>query len=482
MKQLAGVLASLFLAVATPAQTPAPSVQTPTKDEKPLPPSVSLRELSLSLEHLSARVRGSVVQIFSTGYATPEEGEGSNTSLLSRQKSTGSGVILSADGYIVTNSHVIRGARRILVRLPASQFDIKRRRPGVAMEGRTLAAKVVGVDRESDLAVIKIERTGLPHLPIGNSDDLRQGELVMAFGNPLGLEGSVSMGIVSSTARQIKPDDFMVYIQTDAPINPGNSGGPLVDSEGRLMGINTFILSQSGGSEGLGFAIPSNLVRNVFAQIRKEGHVHRGQIGLYAQTITPALATGLGLEQDWGVIVADVAPDGPAGSVGVKIGDVILSVNGRQIENARQLELNVYRATANQKIKLDLLRRKERITADVPVVEAPFDPERFADMVSPEKNLIQRLGILCIPIDKKLAAMLPDLRNGYGLVVAAGGATDLTSGTGLQVGDVIYSVNGEPVSTVEALRTKLDELKAGDSPVFQIERSARLMYVTIELE
>lgn len=474
------LLAVAFLAATLPlvSQTPTPK----PAEQKPLPATISLRELSLSLEHLSTRVRGSVVQIFSTGYASPEEGETANTSLLSKQKSTGTGVILSADGYIVTNSHVIRGARRIEVRLPASPFDMKRRRSGVVMENRTVTAKVVGVDRESDLAVIKIDRSGLPHLALGNSDDLRQGELVMAFGNPLGLEGSVSMGIVSSTARQIKPDDFMVYIQTDAPINPGNSGGPLVDSDGRLMGINTFILSQSGGSEGLGFAIPSNLVRSVYAQIKKEGHVHRGQIGLHAQTITAPLAAGLGLEQDWGVLVADVTPEGPADLAGVKIGDIILSANGRQLENARQLELSVYRSTANQKVKFDLLRRKEHLAVEVPVVEAPFDPERFADMVSPEKNLIQRLGLLCIPIDQKLAAMLPALRFGYGLVVAAGNATDLTSGTGLQVGDVIYSVNGEPVSTVDAFRKKLDEVKPGDSPVFQIERSGRLMFVTIELE
>src|SRR6185369_8300448 len=138
-------------------------------------------------------------------------------------------------------------------------------------------AQVIGVDRESDLAVIKIEASALPHLSLGDSDTLRQGQLVMAFGNPLGLESSVSMGIVSSVARQLKPDDPMIYVQTDAPINPGNSGGPLIDSEGHVMGINTFILSQSGGSEGIGFAVPSNIVKAVYAQIRKDGHVHRGQ-------------------------------------------------------------------------------------------------------------------------------------------------------------------------------------------------------------
>lgn len=466
---------ALVMAVAALPQTP--------EEAKPTPPAaVSLHELSISLEHLSAHVRGAVVQIFSTGYSSPQDSEGTNASVLSKQSSTGSGVIVSADGYIVTNSHVVRGARRIEVRLPASRSELAGRRSIVKPGGRTLEAKLVGMDRASDLAVIKIDRASLPHLSFGNSDDLRQGELVMAFGNPLGLEGSVSLGIVSSTARQIRPDDPMIYIQTDAPINPGNSGGPLVDAVGHVMGLNTFILSQSGGSEGIGFAIPSNIVHSIYSQIRKEGHVHRGQIGLYAQTISPAIAAALSLPQDWGVLVSDVVPDGPAATAGIQTDDIILTLNGKPMENARQLEVDTYRVATDEKIKLEILRGQEKLIAEVKVVDGPNDPERFSDMVSPEANLIQRLGILCIAIDKKLAPLLPELRRSYGLVVAAGGARDLTTGTGLEVGDVIYSVNTTPMSTVEALRKKLDDFKPGDIPVFQIERSGRLMYVAIELE
>jgi serine protease Do len=458
------------------AQVQAQPTETLTKAN----PAVSLRELSDSFQQLSARVRMSVVQIFSTGYTAPEEEDSTNTALLTKQKSIGSGVIVSADGYIVTNSHVVRGARRIEVRLP------ERRGPNgrvvIQPGGRMLIAKLIGMDRESDLAVIKIERAGLPYLPFGNSRNVHQGQIVMAFGNPLGLEGSVSMGIVSSTERQIKLDDAMIYIQTDTAINPGNSGGPLVDTDGRVIGINTFILSQSGGSEGIGFAIPGDLVHSVYDQIRKEGHVHRGQIGLFAQTVSPALATGLSLPQDWGVVVGDVDPDGPADKAGIKVGDIVTALNGRSISNARQLEINVYRVPTGQKVTLELLRGSEKLTVEVPVVDQPRDPERFADMVSPEANLVQRLGVLCIPIDKKLAAMLPDLRNAYGLVVAAGSTRDLTTGGQLQPGDVIYSVNGDPVTSVPAFRKKLDEFKSGDSPVFQIERSSRLMFVTIELE
>ena len=355
--------------------------------------------------------------------------------------------------------------------------------PTFEPEVKLLDAKLIGLDREMDVAVIKIARTGLPHLVLGNSDGVRQGELVMAFGNPRGLEGSVSMGIVSSTARELHPDDLLSYIQTDAPINPGNSGGPLIDAQGRVMGINTFILSQSGGSEGLGFAIPSNMVSVVYKQLRKEGHVHRGKIGIYVQSITPALADGLSLPRDWGVLVGDVAPEGPADKAGVKVGDIVLSLNGRTMRNARQLEAYIFRSPMKQQITLEVQRGANQLSIEVPVIDSVDDPQRFADMVNPEDNLIPKLGILGIGIDKSLAAMLPDLRNSYGVVVAAGSSpADLTSGTGLQPGDVIYSVNQAPVATVEALRKKVDEFKAGDEVAMQIERSGRLMFVAVVLQ
>lgn len=453
----------------------------PTGETKPL--AVSLGELSVSLEGLVNRVRPAVVQIFSTGYVTPDESENRNTAaLLSTQRSTGSGIILSDDGFIVTNAHVVEGARRIQVRLTMARVG-SGRTPTFEPEVKLLEAKLMGVDRDVDVALIKIDRSGLPHLQLGNSDAVRQGELVMAFGNPRGLEGSVSMGIVSSTARELHPDDFLAYLQTDAPINPGNSGGPLVDAQGHVVGINTFILSQSGGSEGLGFAIPSNMVSSVYSQLRKEGHVHRGRIGIYVQTITPPIAEGLGLARDWGVLVGDVTPEGPADQAGVKPGDVVTTANGRTMRNARQLESYIYRSPMKEKMTLQVLRGQDELTMDVRVIDSVDDPQRFADMVNPEDNLVSKLGILAIGIDKDLATMLPGLRNDYGVVVAAGAsATDFTSGTGLQAGDVIYSVNKAPVATVEALRKKVAEFKTGDEVVMQIERSGRLMYVAAVLE
>src|SRR5215472_6099732 len=319
------VSAAVF-AVSALSQTP-PATQSVARPPEPSAHASPLRDLSGSFEALAARVRPAVVQIFSTGYAAAEESEaGANTALLTKQTSTGSGVILSPDGYIVTNNHVVQGARKIEVKLPTHD-------PRRASE-MTSPAKVVGTDRDSDLAVLKIERVCLPTLELGDSNQLRQGQLVMAFGNPLGLEGSASMGIVSSTARQVKQDDSRAYIQTDAPINPGNSGGPLVDTEGAVVGINTFIITQSGGSEGIGFAVPSNTVRMIYDQIRKDGHVHRGHIGVGVQTVTSVLAKGLGLSQDWGALVSDLEPGGPAQAAGLKIGDIIQSVDGREMEDA----------------------------------------------------------------------------------------------------------------------------------------------------
>ena len=434
----------------------------------------SLRELSTSFEGLAAHVRPAVVQIFSTGYAAAADAESTNASLLLQQRSTGSGVILSADGYIITNNHVVQGARKIEVRLAADN----------RLEAResTMTAKLVGADRESDLAVLKVERTGLPFLELADSNALHQGQLVMAFGNPLGLEGSASIGIISSISRRIHAEDPLVYIQTDAPINPGNSGGPLVDIDGRVAGIDTFIYTQSGGSEGLGFAIPSNAVRNVYEQIRKDGHVHRGHIGMAVQTVTPALAKGLGLPQDWGVVVADVTPDGPADKAGLAVRDIILQLGGRPMEDAPQLETAIYRLKLADKVILTVLRDGQKLDYTVPVIERDDDPQRFADMVNPEDNLVARLGILGIPINEKLSQMLPDLRHEYGIVVAARSQSPPYTGGALETGDVIYEVDREPVVTVKALRSILDSVKSGESAVLQIERNGKLMYVVCEFE
>jgi serine protease Do len=441
----------------------------------------ALHDLSAQLETLSHRVSLAVVQIFSTGYVLNDERDsGSNAAIVTRQHATGSGVVVSADGYIVTNAHVVSNARKVRVRIAnvapgGSDGEIE-------PSGKMLEATVVGLDRETDLAVIRVDRNDLVPLPLGDSDSLHQGQLVMAFGNPLGLENSVSMGVVSSVARQIKPDDTMIYIQTDAPINPGNSGGPLVDADGRVMGLNTFILSQSGGSEGLGFAIPSNIIRNVYQQIRQEGHVHRSEIGVYAQTITPQMAAGLQLAQDWGVLLSDVEPGGPGDIAGLQPGDIVLSLNGKTEGNARQMEVDLYRYPVGAKVDLLVMRNGEKKALQVVTIERHGDPQRFADLVDPAKNLVSRLGILGIDIDQRVAALLPDLRKHYGVVVAARGGDSAYSGDNLQLGDVIYSINNAPVTDVATLREQLEKLKDSEAVVLQVERDGRLMYITLEIE
>ena len=204
-----------------------------------------------------------------------------------------------------------------------------------------IEAKLVGVDQLSDVAVLKIDAQGPSGVAIRRFQPLKQGQVVFAFGSPLGLENSVTMGVVSATERQIDPDNPAIYIQTDAPINPGNSGGPLVDVDGKVVGINTFILSESGGNEGLGFAIPSNVVKNVYEQLRTEGHVHRGEIGVAVRSITPDLLEGLNLPTSRGVLLEDVTPDSPADKAGLKIGDVVTSVGGKPVTNVRQFSLDL---------------------------------------------------------------------------------------------------------------------------------------------
>ncbi|MFQ5708148.1 MAG: trypsin-like peptidase domain-containing protein [bacterium] len=445
-------------------------------------PVPSLAQLSQSFEELSASVRPAVVQVFATGYSSVPVGGGTNASLLARQRSSGSGVILTPDGYIVTNAHVVSGARRVQVMLTRSVKNGTHRRSILKSKGKFTGAQIVGVDLETDLAVLKVQETGLAYLQLGDSDELRTGQLVLAFGSPLGLENSVTMGVISSIARQLRPEDPMIYVQTDAAINPGNSGGPLVNTDGQVVGINTFILTQSGGNEGLGFAAPSNIVKNVFQQIRRHGHVRRGIIGAYAQTITPTLASGLGLSKDWGVVIGDVYPDSPADKAGLKVGDVINTLDGKVMENGRQFDVNLYRRPIGQQVRLEVTRGSRNLVIAVPVMERDDDPGRFASMVTPDENLVPKLGILGIDLDEHIRKMLPHVRKKKGIVVAARSADAPHWEGGFYPGDVIYSINNKPVTNLAELRNSLKNLKPYQAVAAQVERQGQLMYIAFELE
>jgi serine protease Do len=448
----------------------------------PLPAQDALHQFSNAVEELARRVAPSVVQVVVTGYAPLDDARGGEAGVvLGRQRSIGSGVIVDPDGYIVTNAHVVRDAQRVQVLIPSPVSDTTPIR-SLTSRGRTLDARIVGLAEEIDLAVLHVEAHGLPALPIGNYERVRQGEMVFAFGNPEGLRNSVTMGLVSSVARQPDPDSPMVFVQTDAPINPGNSGGPLVDVDGALVGINTFILTQSGGNEGLGFAIPSSVVAFAYPQLRKYGHVHRGEIGVVVQTITLTLAAGLGLPRDSGVIVSDVLPGSPAEKSGLKIGDIVLTVDGRPSDSLPLFTYGLFIHGPGEHVKLGVMRGKERLAFDIPVSERKHDVDRLVDMADPGKNMVQRIGILGVEIDSKIAAMLPDLRVPSGVIVAARAAGPAGAVNSLLTGDVIHALNGSPITSLLGLRSGLENLKPESSVVLQLERGGGLMFVSFQLE
>ena len=357
-----------------------------------------------------------------------------------------------------------------MVALPS---DDSPRRSLIQRAGRSVEARVIGVDHETDLAVLKVEGKQLPHLTFADSDALEPGEVVLAFGSPLGLENSVTMGVISSVARQLEPESRMVYVQTDAPINPGNSGGPLVDLAGQVVGVNTLIYSKSGGSEGIGFAAPSNIARAISTQLRTEGRVRRGEIGINAQTITPALAKGLGLARDWGVVLGDA---------GLETGDVVVQMNGKTMENARQLDVNVYRSEPGQSVLLAVDRGGRRFPVTVPVIEREEEAPSFHNLVDPRNNLVPKLGVMAIDLEPDVVSRLPWLRQPTGVLIA-GRATDAPyTDDGLEPGDVVLSVNQEPTPTLAALRERLSKLENGAAVVLQVNRLGRQLYVAFEME
>jgi serine protease Do len=440
----------------------------------------SLLEMSGQMRSLSQQVAPAVVQVLVSGYGLIDSESGHPVSLLGREKSIGSGVIVDPDGYIVTNAHVIKGA--VTIRVVITRASLLDEAPDDPSNLRTVDAKIVGIDEESDLALLKIDEKGLPTLKFMNSDRLRQGDLVLAIGAPMGLRNSVSFGVVSSPDRSVGDDNPMVYIQTDASINPGNSGGALVTMNGLLAGLNAFIVSQSGGNEGLGFAIPANTVRDVYSQLRKNGYVSRGEIGIYAQDITFVMAKGLSLARDHGVIVSDVVPDGPADRAGLKRRDIILSLDGQKLVSAGQLRSHIYRRASGDNLELRVLRGQDELKV-APVVRERQDKASLLErLIHPEKNLIARLGILCIEIDKEVASKIPGLRREYGLIVAAKTAGGQSQSIDLQPGDIIDAVNNSPVALLETLRSTLNEMKPGDPVVLQIERDGRFQYLAFDLD
>jgi serine protease Do len=464
--------------VQKPASAPAKSGSATANSPSSETPSV-LVQLNGALESLAARVSPAVVQILVTGYGPLKEEDRSQTSFIVRQHAVGSGVIVDSHGYIMTNAHVVEGAQRIRVALPLPTGDSAGQVP--IGKRRILEARLLGQHKETDLALLKVDETDLPTLALVSQQRPQVGQLVFAIGSPEGLQNSVTMGVLSALARQADPNKPLTYLQTDAPINPGNSGGPLVDMNGTVIGINTFILSQGGGSEGLGFAIPARVVDFVYHSLRNHGHVHRVEIGAVAQEITPDLAEGLHLSQHWGVIVVDVAPDGPAAAAGLQIQDVILTADDRRIETLPSLSAALYLHRLDQVVKLEILRGNDKKTLYVPAIEHRDHMDELLDAINPENSLVPRLGILGMDLTSELRSKL-GLRIPSGVVVVGRAVDLIMPDTGLQAGDVLHQLNTTPIDSMETLRATVDKLKTGDPVVLQVERQDGLMYVSFEME
>jgi serine protease Do len=439
-----------------------------------------LHQLNDSIEFLVQRVSPTIVQIQVTGYGSAEEPERGQTELLvGRRRAIGSGVIVDPAGYIVTNAHVVSGAQLIEVIVPPRVGTSDHPDPAQGPQGKSYQARLVGTSKELDLAVIKIEAHDLAALSIVNAlPPARQGEMVFAFGSPEGLRNTVTMGVVSAVARQPDPDSPLVYVQTDTPINPGNSGGALVDADGKLVGINTFILSSSGGNQGLGFAIPATVVASAYPQLLKFGHIHQPAIGALVQTITPELAAALKLTRDFGVIVSDVVPGGPADTAGLKIQDIVLSVDGNPVAALPLFAQSLYMHKSGDHAKLEILRGSDHLQLEVPLVDRPHKEDSLTELADPVKNLVRPLNILGVEITLEIAQSLPELRLPTGVIVAARTLGVRTAEVPLQTGDVIHGINGVPVTTLEGLREALAKQKPGDAVALQIERHAQIFYVS----
>lgn len=381
-----------------------------------------------------------------------------------REQSLGSGVIITPDGTIVTNNHVIDGATDIKVDLA---------------DKREFQAKVIGRDANTDIAVLKIEAGGLPTLAIGDSSKLQVGDVIFAIGEPFGLGGTATMGIVSATGRGgLGIENYEDFIQTDAAINPGNSGGAMIDLHGDLIGINTAILSGGGGgNQGIGFAIPINMVRSVMDQIVSHGKVVRGYLGLFPQDVTPALAKQFGLNGPGGALISGLKPDAPAGRAGLRNGDVILKLNGQPVESANQLRLRVSQTAPGTSVNLEISR--EGKTQDVSVTLGELPTDKSAEEAPGEKETGGLEGVEAQELTPDIAQELQLTPGTHGVVVSSVDPSSAAAAAGLSRGDLIQEVNHKPVHSVTEYKQAL--AAAGKQPVLLLVNEGGVtQYVVIE--
>ena len=380
-----------------------------------------------------------------------------------REGGLGSGVIVRPDGYILTNNHVVEKADQLSVELS---------------DGRSFKAKVVGTDPATDLAVVKIEGAKLPTLPLGDSDAVRVGDVVLAVGNPLGVGQTVTMGIVSAKGRATERGDntYEDFIQTDAPINQGNSGGALVSTRGELVGINSQILSPSGGNIGIGFAIPANMAKNVMTQLIDHGQVHRGMIGVTIQPVTSDIASSLGLSQASGALVNSVQPGSPADKAGIHRGDVITSVNGAAVKDSNSLRNNVAQMAPGSTAKMTVVRDGKEQMFDVTLAERQANGSEGEEGKG-GNTPAGAFGMSVEPLTRDRAQEL-GIPATSGVLVSEVQPDGRAADAGLRAGDVITEVDRKPVNTPDALRTALHD---GTKPaLLLVHRGTATVYLTID--
>jgi serine protease Do len=382
------------------------------------------------------------------------------------QQGIGSGVIITKDGYILTNNHVVDGADEVKVAL---------------QDGREFTAKVTGRDPKSDVAVIKIDAKNLPAVPMADSDKVEVGDVVLAVGNPFGIGQTVTTGIVSATGRGGTLGlDYEDFIQTDAAINPGNSGGALVDAEGRLIGINTAILSRSGGNQGIGFAIPVNLARDVMDELVKDGHVTRGYMGVMIQDLNPALAKEFKLkDNNSGALVGDVTPKSPAEKAGLKDGDVIIEFNGKKVTDSRHLKLQVARTHPGETVPVKVLRDGTTKTIEVTVKELPGTEHLAKSDARGHDDTGTLNGVSVSDLDSAARQQLNLPGSVKGVVVTGVEPNSAAAEAGLQPGDVIQEINRKPVKSADEA-VKMTEKTEDKTTLLRVWRNGGSHYVVVD--
>ncbi len=467
-----------------PAQTPLAAQATSPNQSAASASGNILRAYDEDVQQVAERVMPAVVQVVVSGFG-PASDDSDDDSVIARQNALGSGVIVDPNGYIITNAHVVAGAQRIKVLLIPTNATLIPYKTSFANRQRTFTAKLVGINRLIDLALLKIDATDLPYIPLNEDFHAQLGQSVLAVGSPLGLDHTITRGIVSAVGRQPDIDKPMVYIQTDAPINPGNSGGALVDRDaGNLLGINTFIYTQGWKRRRPGlpqFRNPRSACCTPRRASQSTGRVRETYIGADVQTVTPDVAAGLSLAQDWGVVVANVAPDGPADKSGLRAEDIIVAVDGRPVDSLPKYWSSLYIHSHDKPVQLDILRGTQKKQFAINAIDAQVAFGKLSDLID-QDSLILPLGVFAVNLTKELAEQLGGLRSATGVIIAGRVDYDPQIDVDLDMGDVICALNRTKITSVTEFRKALEALKPGAPVVLQVERQGAFKFVSFEME